>query len=94
MLGLASRAEAIEAVELASRAYVWGLYWPVEELVAFAHAADPSVDASGPGRAWRRRRRLGRRLAHRNPVFVVHERRLAYRRTIEQRRAAQTGLPR
>lgn len=89
------RAEAVEAMDLASRAYVWGLTasWPVPALLAFARGCDSSIDRTGAGRAYRRRRGLGTRLSRRNPFFVAREKVLDRRYSASERRTAQVGLP-
>ena len=89
------RAEAVEAMDLASRASVWGLTssWPVPALLAFARDCDPSIDGTPAGRAYRRRRVLGTRLSRKNPFFVVRERALSRRVTASERRTAEVGVP-
>lgn len=89
------RAEAREAIDLAARAYVWGLTesWPVDELIAFARECDPQVDETPAGRAFHRRRRLGRRLSRKNPLFVVRERLLERQVRADERRIRESGLP-
>jgi Glycosyl transferase family 2 len=89
------RVEAVEAMDLASRAYVWGLTesWPMTMLLAFARHCDPAIDDTGAGRAFQRRRRLGARLSRRNPFFVVREKMLGSRSSASQRRAVEVGLP-
>lgn len=91
----ACRALAVEALDLASRAYVWGLTesWPVAELMGFARECDPSADETVAGRALRRRVRAGRRLSRRNPAFVLRERLLDRHESMAQRRIVETGLP-
>ena len=95
LVTMIQHAEAVEAMDLASRAYVWGLTgtWPVPELLGFARNCDPAIDRSRAGRACRRRRRLGTRLSRRNPFFVAREKVLTLRNSAAWRRAAEVGLP-
>ena len=89
------RVEAIEAMDLASRAYVWGLTesWPVATLLDFARRCDPAIDDTVAGRAFRRRLRLGVQLSRRNPLFVAREKMLGLRSAASQRRTLKVGLP-
>lgn len=89
------RAEGREAMDLAARAYVWGLTesWPVEELIAFAYECDPGVGDTPAGRALRRRQRWGRRLSRKNPFFIVRERLLRRQDVERARRIERSGLP-
>lgn len=86
---------AREAIDLAARAYVWGLTstWPVDDLASFARRLDPDVDRTPAGRAFARRRRLGRVLSRKNPLFVARE--LALRADVARDgdRIATWGLP-
>lgn len=70
---------AVEAVDLASRAYVWGLteQWPVDDLLAFAVETSGDVRGTSAWRALVRRQRAGTRLSRRNPAFVPRERLLS-----------------
>ncbi|MGV8911583.1 MAG: glycosyltransferase family 2 protein [Rhodoglobus sp.] len=89
------RALAVEAMDLASRAYVWGLTrsWPVPALLAFARDCDPSIDSKRAGRAHRRRHRLGTQFSRRNLFFVAREKILGWRNSTSQKRTAEIGLP-
>lgn len=92
---LAARAAlAREAVDLASRAYVWGLTdtWPVERLVQFATEMDPGIVRTTEWRAFARRRSLGRRLSHRNPLFVPREWTLRRREAARDQRRRKIGV--
>lgn len=94
LMRTARRALAVEAVDLASRAYVWGLTesWPVDALVEFALETEPMVRS---GRAWRalaRRRRVGTRLSHKNLGFVVREKVLSGAYLRQERSRVATGL--
>ncbi|MGJ0391060.1 glycosyltransferase [Microbacterium sp. CGR1] len=86
---------AREAIDLASRAYVWGFTetWPVDEFVEFARQQDPAVDETTAGRAFRRRRTVGPRLSRRNPLFVLRERRLTGARRAAEEHVVALGLP-
>lgn len=95
LIAIVHRALSQEAVDLASRAYVWGLTstWPVDELVAFATELDPTVTATVAGRAFEHRRRAGRLLSRKNPLFVVRERMLRRRLARDAERVSRWGLP-
>lgn len=94
MIKSAHRALAAEALDLASRAYVWGLTdaWPVEDLIAFAADCYSMDKATPEWRALLRRRRVGRRLSHRNPAFIARERRLRRDREAAWLRRDSEGL--
>jgi glycosyltransferase involved in cell wall biosynthesis len=79
LLDIACATLAIEALNLASRAYLWGLTstWPVRDLEAFALDVYPAAQSLREYRALRRRKRVGRLLANHNPVFLPRERRLS-----------------
>lgn len=89
------KALAREAIDLAARAYVWGLTatWPVDDLASFAHRLDPDIDRTPAGRAFARRRRVGRALSRKNPLFVARE--LSLRAEVARGgdRIAMSGLP-
>ena len=89
------RAEAVEAMDLASRALVWGHTesWPVPALLNFARDCDPAIDRTAAGRAYSRRHALGTRLSRRNPLFVMREKILSRRTLAAERRIADVGVP-
>lgn len=86
---------AREAIDLAARAYVWGLTstWPVDDLVSFARRLDPDVDRTPAGRAFARRRRVGRVVSRKNPLFVARELSLRSDLARDRDRIAMWGLP-
>jgi glycosyltransferase involved in cell wall biosynthesis len=95
MLRDAHEALAREALNLAARAYVWGLTdtWPIHELLAFARECDPHVQRRREWRVLRRRRRLGTRLSRKNPILVPRERFLSLEERRASARVRQVGLP-
>jgi hypothetical protein len=91
----ARRAMATDAVDLAARAYVWGLTeeWPVDELVEFANHCDPGIWRTTAGRALLRRRRVGVAWSRKNPVFVAREYSLRRHGRRAEEATARIGLP-
>ena len=94
LLAEARRSLSSEALDLASRAYVWGLTasWPVDELVAFAFETDSGASESRAWRAFSRRRCAGARFARRNPAFLPRERILGILDRWRSSRWLRTGL--
>jgi glycosyltransferase involved in cell wall biosynthesis len=95
LLAAARHATAVEAVDLAARAFVWGLTdtWPVDALIDYALDTDPAVTSTRAWRALHLRQRVGRRWARRNPAFVAREKLLNLGELREERQMRQTGLP-
>ncbi len=89
-----NRVLARDAVNLAARAYVWGLteLWPVKGLVDLALELDPQVVHSREWQVYMTRKFVGSRFSHRNPVFVAREYRLRWLRGRRERRLRTTGL--
>jgi hypothetical protein len=96
MLQHCHEALACEAVDLAARAYVWGLTetWPVDALLAFARSCDPDVEATSAWRAYRRRALVGTRWAQKNPAFVPREYVLRHMERKRELRHRQIGVRR
>jgi glycosyltransferase involved in cell wall biosynthesis len=94
MYAAAREALACEALDLASRAYVWGHTdtWPINELVELAIDLDPDVVQLPAWRAFRRRQRLGALRARRNPAFVPRERVLQHRDAARGARRRRVGV--
>lgn len=94
MLEAARRALAGEALDLASRAYTWGLAgsWPVPDLVDFATTVYPEVTRSREWRAWARRCHAGPQRARKNPIFVPREIYLRGRDAFRDARLATGGI--
>ena len=95
ILNEAREAIALEAIDLAARAYVWGLTstWPVTELVDFARTLNPEIMSTRAGRAFSRRERVGIAFSRRNPMFVVRERLLDRNLLANGRSIAEWGVP-
>jgi len=95
LLAAARHATAVEAVDLASRAFVWGLtdIWPVDALIDFAVDTEPAITSTRAWRALRRRQLAGRRWARRNPIFVVREKLLRLGELRDEREMRRSGLP-
>jgi glycosyltransferase involved in cell wall biosynthesis len=94
MLNTARVAMAAEALDLASRAYLWGFTagWRVEALEQFALEIYPQARTLREYRALRRRKFAGRRMAKRNPVFLPRERRLSRSFAADQRNRRRFGI--
>jgi len=92
MFDTACRALAVEALDLASRAYVWNMRWPTEELAEFARTTYGEVASLPEWRILRRRMRAGTRWAGRNPAFVLREKRTRRKLAAEDELWAIHGL--
>lgn len=90
----ARRSLAIEALNLVSRAYTWGLTeeWPIDDLLDYALEVYPECRRLGAWRAMRRRWRLGTRLSSRNPAFVLREYALDTTYRLQQWRWMRSGV--
>ncbi len=89
----AKRAIAVLSLELASRAYTWGLTkeWPVDGLEQLARETWPAYETLPQWRALQRRRELGPERSARRLTFVAKEKLLDVREAWRSRRREWSG---